>query len=68
MRATDKAFTGSIPVIYDRYLGPILFEPYAIDIARAPFEADRRLPIRNSGGHGHRHTRARLRRSLMKLK
>ncbi|MGH6934181.1 MAG: class I SAM-dependent methyltransferase [Dongiaceae bacterium] len=34
MTDTDKAFTGSIPVLYDRYLGPLLFEPYAADIAR----------------------------------
>ena len=28
------AFTGSIPEIYDRYLVPLVFEPYAIDLAR----------------------------------
>jgi ubiquinone/menaquinone biosynthesis C-methylase UbiE len=33
MSTTDKAFTGSIPALYDRYLGPLLFEPYATDIA-----------------------------------
>jgi ubiquinone/menaquinone biosynthesis C-methylase UbiE len=27
-------FAGSIPAFYDRYLGPLLFEPYAADIAR----------------------------------
>lgn len=27
-------FTGSIPQHYDRYLGPVLFEPYARDLAR----------------------------------
>lgn len=27
------SFTGSIPVNYDKYLGPILFEPYALDLA-----------------------------------
>jgi ubiquinone/menaquinone biosynthesis C-methylase UbiE len=32
MRA-DVGFVGSIPVIYDRYLGPLIFEPYAIDLA-----------------------------------
>jgi len=26
------AFEGTIPVNYDKYLGPILFEPYALDI------------------------------------
>jgi SAM-dependent methyltransferase len=29
----DGAFTGSIPELYDRYLGPMLFEPYARDMA-----------------------------------
>jgi len=30
----DKAFTGSIPENYDRYMVPLIFEPYAADIAR----------------------------------
>jgi hypothetical protein len=29
----DAAFSGSIPEIYDRFLGPMLFEPYAEDLA-----------------------------------
>ena len=33
MSASDHAFVGSIPEIYDRYLGPMLFEPYADEIA-----------------------------------
>jgi hypothetical protein len=33
MRETDKLFEGSIPETYDRYLGPLLFEPYARDLA-----------------------------------
>src|SRR6266702_2406002 len=32
--ATDKTFTGSIPKIYESYLVPLIFEPYAVDIAR----------------------------------
>jgi SAM-dependent methyltransferase len=31
---TDTMFAGSIPTIYDRYLGPLIFEPYAVDLAR----------------------------------
>jgi len=31
--ADNASFTGSIPEIYDRRLGPILFEPYAADMA-----------------------------------
>ena len=34
MTATDTVFAGSIPALYDRLLGPLLFAPYAEDIAR----------------------------------
>jgi ubiquinone/menaquinone biosynthesis C-methylase UbiE len=34
MTDTDKAFTGSIPALYEQYLGPLIFEPYAADLAR----------------------------------
>ena len=34
MPQTDAVFAGSIPAFYDRYLGPLLFEPYAADLAR----------------------------------
>jgi ubiquinone/menaquinone biosynthesis C-methylase UbiE len=30
----DRSFTGSIPEIYDRYMVPLIFEPYAIDLAQ----------------------------------
>jgi len=33
MRTVDKTFAGSIPEIYDAYLVPLIFEPYAIDLA-----------------------------------
>src|SRR3954470_9931193 len=33
MRDTDRLFEGSIPETYDRYLGPLLSEPYARDLA-----------------------------------
>src|SRR5918911_2098697 len=33
MRETDRPFEGSIPETYDRYLGPLLFEPYTRDLA-----------------------------------
>jgi ubiquinone/menaquinone biosynthesis C-methylase UbiE len=29
----DSAFAGSIPALYDRYLGPLIFAPYAIETA-----------------------------------
>jgi len=34
MTASDKDFTGSIPLLYDRLLVPMIFEPYAHDLAR----------------------------------
>lgn len=34
MSLTDTVFDGSIPAAYDRYLGPLLFEPYAEEVAR----------------------------------
>ncbi|PWC34768.1 SAM-dependent methyltransferase [Azospirillum sp. TSO35-2] len=33
MTEADKVFAGSIPALYDRYLGPFIFEPYACDLA-----------------------------------
>jgi ubiquinone/menaquinone biosynthesis C-methylase UbiE len=34
MATTDTAFAGSIPGLYDRYMGPLLFAPYAEVVAR----------------------------------
>jgi SAM-dependent methyltransferase len=33
MTCDDSTFAGSIPQIYDQYLVPLIFEPYAIDLA-----------------------------------
>src|SRR3712207_7517124 len=33
MGSTDAAFAGSIPALYERYLGPLMFQPYADDMA-----------------------------------
>jgi SAM-dependent methyltransferase len=33
MAQTDTVFAGSIPALYNRYLGPLIFEPYAADLA-----------------------------------
>lgn len=38
----DKVFTGSIPRLYDEYLVPLIFEPYAVDMAERL--AARRVP------------------------
>lgn len=34
MQDTDKLFAGSIPENYDRYMVPLIFEPFAADLAR----------------------------------
>ena len=41
---TDKIFAGSIPRLYDTYLVPLIFEPYAEDLANRL--AARLLPAR----------------------
>ena len=33
MAQSDTVFAGSIPALYNRYLGPLIFEPYAADLA-----------------------------------
>jgi ubiquinone/menaquinone biosynthesis C-methylase UbiE len=33
MTNSDSNFAGSIPALYDRWLGPLQFEPYAVDLA-----------------------------------
>jgi ubiquinone/menaquinone biosynthesis C-methylase UbiE len=52
MSSTDAAFSGSIPALYDRILGPLLFEPYARDLAeRAAAIAPRRI-LETAAGTG----------------
>ena len=34
MSEADSKFAGSIPALYDRYLGPLIFQPYAADLAQ----------------------------------
>ena len=52
MIESDTAFTGSIPALYDRCLGPLLFQPYARDLAeRAAALAPRRI-LETAAGTG----------------
>lgn len=52
MSGADSQFTGSVPALYDRCLGPLLFVPYARDIAaRAAALAPRRL-LETAAGTG----------------
>jgi SAM-dependent methyltransferase len=45
--AADKTFAGAIPEVYERYMVPLLFEPYARDLADrvAPIGARRVLEL-----------------------
>jgi len=49
---TDAKFTGSIPELYDRYLGPLLFEPYAEDLARRLSDLRRGTLVEVAAGTG----------------
>jgi ubiquinone/menaquinone biosynthesis C-methylase UbiE len=56
-----QRFVGNIPELYDRHLGPVLFEPYAIDVAgRVPERAKRILELAAGTGRLTRHLLARL--------
>ncbi|HEY5375991.1 MAG TPA: methyltransferase domain-containing protein [Polyangiaceae bacterium] len=52
MQATDAKFTGSIPELYDRYLVPLLFEPYAEDLARRLSDLGRGTLVEVAAGTG----------------
>jgi ubiquinone/menaquinone biosynthesis C-methylase UbiE len=52
MGATDVAFTGSVPGMYDRYMGPMLFQPYAREIARRALALQPRRVLETAAGTG----------------
>ena len=35
MAQTDSIFAGPVPELYDRFMVPMLFDPYAADVASA---------------------------------
>ncbi|HVK87043.1 MAG TPA: L-histidine N(alpha)-methyltransferase [Kofleriaceae bacterium] len=54
--STETRFVGSIPALYDRHLGPVLFEPYALDLAaRVPAGTRRILEVAAGTGRVTRH-------------
>ena len=55
-------FHGSIPELYDRHLGPVIFEPYAADLARRVASAAPRALLEVACGSGI--ATARLRAAL----
>jgi ubiquinone/menaquinone biosynthesis C-methylase UbiE len=49
---TDKLFAGSIPEIYDRFLVPLIFEPYARDLAERVATVQPRDVLETAAGTG----------------
>lgn len=49
---TDKLFAGSIPEIYDRYLVPLIFEPYARDLAERVAQVGPQQVLETAAGTG----------------
>jgi len=52
MTGNDTVFTGSIPALYDRYLGPLLFEPFARHIAGRVAELKPARVLETAAGTG----------------
>jgi ubiquinone/menaquinone biosynthesis C-methylase UbiE len=52
MVAADKVFAGSIPEIYDRLLVPLIFEPYARDLAERVARAGPKDVLEVAAGTG----------------
>lgn len=52
MAASDTLFAGSIPELYDRLLVPLIFEPYARDLARRVAEVNPRDVLEVAAGTG----------------
>ena len=50
--STDQAFTGSVPAIYDRFLGPLLFDAYAADMAERAAELSPQSILETAAGTG----------------
>jgi ubiquinone/menaquinone biosynthesis C-methylase UbiE len=52
MADASTEFAGSIPELYDRYLGPVMFEPYAADLARRVAERPGEAVLETACGTG----------------
>ena len=52
MANTDTVFAGSIPALYDRHLGALLFAPYADDAARRLADLEAGTLIETAAGTG----------------
>jgi len=52
MLEADKLFAGSIPENYDRYMVPLIFEPYATDLARRALSFSPNAVLETAAGTG----------------
>jgi ubiquinone/menaquinone biosynthesis C-methylase UbiE len=52
MELKDKNFSGSIPEIYDEYLVPLIFEPYAADMAKRVADINPKVVLETAAGSG----------------
>lgn len=52
MATGDAVFAGSIPALYDRFMGPMLFRPYAADLVRRLAGLDRGRVLETAAGTG----------------
>src|SRR4051812_17920948 len=50
--SVDTAFTGSVAQFYERYMVPLIFEPYAVDLAQRVARADPRRVLELAAGTG----------------
>jgi ubiquinone/menaquinone biosynthesis C-methylase UbiE len=52
MVKSDELFAGSIPELYDRLMVPLIFEPYALDLAERLAKAGSRDILETAAGTG----------------
>jgi ubiquinone/menaquinone biosynthesis C-methylase UbiE len=52
MTKVDTVFAGSIPALYDNYLGPLIFEPYAQDLTSRLSALDPERVLETAAGTG----------------
>ncbi len=52
MTGNDASFMGAIPALYERYLGPLFFQPYAEDIAARVGTLERSRVLEIAAGTG----------------
>jgi ubiquinone/menaquinone biosynthesis C-methylase UbiE len=52
MATVDTVFSGSIPSLYDRYLGPLIFETYAEDLANRLSALNAQRVLETAAGTG----------------